>query len=151
MLINSKLYINKNKKQYHKHPKANKNKEDKEGKYTTPLLLAQMKEMCNCWWKPGQKSTYCRTKDKITKYEWAINKAKQHVQIKSQVEVVYPPRKNIRWVDGKDYTVHSRKQSIWNNWYYWTVTPWTQFYVIQNTYQTYEIWIIHWVSIQMEG
>ena len=33
-----------------------------------------------CCVKSGHKYPYFRTKDKITKYEWAIKKAQQHVQ-----------------------------------------------------------------------
>ena len=44
--------------------------------------------------KPRHKYPDCRTKEKIPKYEWAINKAQKHIQSnndedKSQAEVVY--------------------------------------------------------------
>ena len=70
---------NKNKKKYHKHPKANKNKEDREDKYTHPLSFAKMERRCYCCVKLGHKYLDWRTKDKIPKDEWTINKAQQHV------------------------------------------------------------------------
>ena len=80
MLSNHKLDINNNNKQDHKHPKANKKKEDKEEKETTPLFSEQTERRCYCCGKPGHKYTYCRTNDKIPKYEWTINKAQQYIQ-----------------------------------------------------------------------
>ena len=73
---------NNNKKQHHKHPKANNKKEDKEDKYSTTILFAQMEGRFYCCGKMGHKSPNCRTKEKIPKYEWARNKAQQHVQTK---------------------------------------------------------------------
>ena len=58
MLINHKCYINKNKKQDHKHPKANNNKEDKEYKETTPLLFVKMKGIFYCCRKMEHKYLY---------------------------------------------------------------------------------------------
>ena len=42
-----------------------------------------MEGRCYCCGKPGHKYPDCRTKDNITKYEWAINKAQQHVNSKN--------------------------------------------------------------------
>ena len=42
VLSNNKFDTNKHKKQDNKHPKSNKDKEDKQGKETTPILFAQM-------------------------------------------------------------------------------------------------------------
>ena len=70
---------------------------------------------------------------------------------KSQMEALYKAIKMIWWLDGHDYTVNSRNQSKWKNWSYWTVTPRIQFPVTLNTYQKYEIWIIHRILIQMKG
>ena len=83
VLINHKFNINNNNKQYYKHPKSNNNKEDKSCRYATPLLFAQMEGRCYCCIKLGHKYTDCRTKDKIPKYGWLINKAQQHVQSKN--------------------------------------------------------------------
>ena len=75
--------MDRHKKQNHNHPKENKDKEDKEDEETTPLSFAQMEGRCYCCRTPGHNSPECRTKDKILKYEWAINKAQKHVQSKN--------------------------------------------------------------------
>ena len=73
------------------------------------------------------------------------------MKIKAQAETFYQERKKIRWFAGKDCTVHSWKQKIWNNWSYWTVNPQTQYSETQNTYEVDNICLLHWASIQMEG
>ena len=83
MLSNHKFDMYKHKKQDNKHPKSNKNKEDIEGKEINPLSFLQMEGKCYCCVKPGHKSPDFITKDKITKYEWAINKSQQHVYNKN--------------------------------------------------------------------
>ena len=75
VLSNHKFDINKNQKQYHKQLKSNKNNEDKEVKYYTPILFLQMEGKCYFCGKPGQTFPDCSTKKKITKYEWEVNKA----------------------------------------------------------------------------
>jgi hypothetical protein len=43
-----------------------------------------MEGKCYCSGKPGHKSPECRSKEKILREEWAINKSQQqHVQSKS--------------------------------------------------------------------
>ena len=83
MLSNHKFDMYKHKKQDNKHTKSNKNKEDIEGKEINPLSFLQMEGKCYCCVKPGHKSPDFITKDKITKYEWAINKSQQHVYNKN--------------------------------------------------------------------
>ena len=34
---------------------------------------------CYSYGKPGQKYPSCRTKEKIPKYQWVVNKSQQHV------------------------------------------------------------------------
>ena len=83
MLSNHKFDINQNKKYYHKHPEANNKKEDKEDEDTIPWTFAQMEGRCYCCRKLGNKYPDCRTKYKIPKAEWTINKDEQHVQSKN--------------------------------------------------------------------
>jgi hypothetical protein len=48
------------------------------------LSFAQMEGKCYCCGKPGHKSPECRSKEKIPREEWAINKSQQqHVQSKN--------------------------------------------------------------------
>ena len=56
--------------------------EDKEDEDSTSIFFAQMEVKYDCYRKPQHKYSYCRTKDKITKYESAINKYQQHVRSK---------------------------------------------------------------------
>ncbi len=83
VLSNHKLDANKERKPDNKHrPKANanKNKEDKQDKESTPLLIGKMEGKCYCCGKLRHKSPNCRSKEKIPRDEWAINKAQQHMQ-----------------------------------------------------------------------
>jgi hypothetical protein len=82
VLRNYKFDINKGKKQEQKqkHHDKNKPKEDKDEEEVTPLLFAQMEGKCYCCGKPGNKSSDCRSREKIPREEWAINKSQQHVQ-----------------------------------------------------------------------
>jgi hypothetical protein len=84
VLSNHKIdIVVKQKKEQQHHPKANKNKENKEDEDSTPLSFAQMEGRCYCCGKPGHKSPDCRHKEKTPKDEWAINKAQQHAQSSS--------------------------------------------------------------------
>jgi hypothetical protein len=67
-------------KQEQKHHNKNKPKEDKDDEEATPLSFAQMEGKCYCCGKPGHKSPDCRSKEKSSREEWAINKSQQHVQ-----------------------------------------------------------------------
>jgi hypothetical protein len=80
VLSNHKFDINKGKKQEQKHHNKSKPKEDKDDEEVTPLSFAQMEGKCYCCGKPGHKSPDCRSKEKIPREEWAINKSQQHVQ-----------------------------------------------------------------------
>ena len=53
-------------------------KNDDEDKVESPsLTFAQLEGKCYVCGKSGQQSRTCRSKDKIPKEEWAINKAKK--------------------------------------------------------------------------
>jgi hypothetical protein len=80
VLSNHKFNIIKGIKQKQKHHNKSKPKEDKDDEEVTPLSFAQMEGKCYCCGKPGHKSPDCRSKDKIPREEWAINKSQQHVQ-----------------------------------------------------------------------
>jgi hypothetical protein len=79
VLSNHKFDINKVRKEKHLY-KANKHKEDKDDEESNPLSFAQLEGKCYCCEKLGHKSPDCRSKEKIPRDEWAINKAQQHVQ-----------------------------------------------------------------------
>jgi hypothetical protein len=79
VLNNHKFDIIKGKKPEQKHHNKSKPKEDKDDEEVTPLLFTQMEGKCYCCGKPGHKSPDCRSKEKIPREEWAINKSQQHV------------------------------------------------------------------------
>jgi hypothetical protein len=84
VLSNHKFDITKGKKPDQKHHNKSKPKEDKDDEEVTPLSFAQMEGKCYCCEKPGHKSPECRSKEKIPREEWAINKSQQqHVQSKN--------------------------------------------------------------------
>jgi hypothetical protein len=86
VLSNHKFDITKVKKPDQKHHnKSIPRKEDKDDEEVTPLSFAQMEgKKCYCCGKPGHKSRECRSKEKIIREEWAINKSQQqHVQSKN--------------------------------------------------------------------
>jgi hypothetical protein len=84
VLSNHKFDITKVKKPDQKHQNKSKPKEEKDEEEVTPLSFAQMEGKCSCCGKPGHKSPKCRSKEKIPREEWAINKSQQqHVQSKS--------------------------------------------------------------------
>jgi hypothetical protein len=83
-MSNRKFDITKVKKPDQKHHNKSKRKEDKDDEEVTPLSFTQMEDKCYCCGKPGHKSPECRSKEKIPREEWAINKSQQqHVQAKS--------------------------------------------------------------------
>jgi hypothetical protein len=116
VLSNHKFDITKVKKPDHKHHNKSKPKEDKDDEEVTPLSFTQMEGKCYCCGKPGHKSSKCRSKEKITREEWAINKSQQqHVQsknddAKSTGGSTIRTKKEAVVVDGPDCTVHSHKQ-----------------------------------------
>jgi hypothetical protein len=77
VLSNHKFDITKVKKPDQKHHNKGKPKEDKDDEEVTPLSFAQ--------WKASHKSPEYRSKEKIPREEWAINKSQQqqHVQSKN--------------------------------------------------------------------
>jgi hypothetical protein len=84
VLSNHKFDITMVKKPDQKHHNKSKPKEEKDEEEATPLSFAQMEGKCYCCGKPGHKSPECRSKEKISREEWAINKSQQqHVQAKS--------------------------------------------------------------------
>jgi hypothetical protein len=84
VLSNQQFDITKVKKPDQKHHNKSKPKEDKDDEEVTPLSFAQMEGKCYCCGKPGDKSPECRSKEKIPREEWAINKSQQqHVQPKN--------------------------------------------------------------------
>jgi hypothetical protein len=84
VLSNHKFDITKIKKPDQKHHNKSKPKEDKDDEEVTPLSFAQMEGKCYCCGKPGHKSPERRSKEKIPREEWAINKSQQqHLQSKN--------------------------------------------------------------------
>jgi hypothetical protein len=79
VLSNHKFDIIKGKRPEQKHHNKSKPKEDKDEEEVTPLSSAHMEGKCYCCEKPGHKSPDCRSKEKILREEWAINKSQQHV------------------------------------------------------------------------
>jgi hypothetical protein len=80
VLSNHKFDITKGKKPDQKHHNKSKPKENKDDEEVTPLSFAQKEGKCYCCGKPGHKSPECRSKEKIPREEWAINKSQQHQQ-----------------------------------------------------------------------
>jgi hypothetical protein len=84
VLSNHKFDATKVKKPDHKHHNKSKPKEDTDEEEVTPLSFEQMEGKCYYCGKPGHKSLEYRSKEKIPREEWAINKSQQqHVQSKS--------------------------------------------------------------------
>jgi hypothetical protein len=77
VLSNHKFDIIKGKKAEQKHHNKSKPKEDKDKEEVTPLSFAHMEGKSYCCGKPGHKSPDCRSKEKIPREEWAINKRRQ--------------------------------------------------------------------------
>ena len=84
VLSNHKFDVISHKKPDKNDPKHNKNKNDKEDEEQIPLSFAQLEGKCYCCGRPGHRSPECRSKEKIPREEWAINKSQQqHVQSSS--------------------------------------------------------------------
>jgi hypothetical protein len=109
VLSNHKFDITKVKKPDQKHHNKSKPKEDKDEEEVTPLSFAQMEGKCHCSGKPEHKSPECRSKEKIPREEWAINKSQQQQHVQSKNDDAKSTGGSTI-TTGPDCTVHSHKQ-----------------------------------------
>jgi hypothetical protein len=77
-VLSNHCWDNAGKTNNNKH-KDNVNGEDK-NEEITEMSFAMLEGTCYCCGKPGHNSLACRLKDKISKEDWAINKAKAQEQ-----------------------------------------------------------------------